>query len=62
MAEADCLFCKIRDKKIPAAVIHREWQSGGDCAKVAITGEHRAVATSSLRAGGPSPARLSIPA
>ena len=24
MAEPDCLFCKIRDKKIPAAVIHRD--------------------------------------
>jgi histidine triad (HIT) family protein len=24
MAEAECLFCKIRDKKIPAAVVHRD--------------------------------------
>jgi len=24
MAEADCLFCKIRDQKIPAAVVYRD--------------------------------------
>jgi histidine triad (HIT) family protein len=24
MAEADCLFCKIRDRKIAAAVVHRD--------------------------------------
>ncbi|HEY4187755.1 MAG TPA: histidine triad nucleotide-binding protein [Polyangia bacterium] len=24
MSEADCLFCKIRDGKIPAAIVHRD--------------------------------------
>lgn len=24
MAEADCLFCKIRDGKIPATIVHRD--------------------------------------
>ena len=24
MSETDCLFCKIRDDKIPAAVVHRD--------------------------------------
>ena len=24
MSETDCLFCKIRDKKIAAAVVHRD--------------------------------------
>jgi histidine triad (HIT) family protein len=24
MAEADCLFCKIRDQKIPASVVYRD--------------------------------------
>ena len=24
MSESDCLFCKIRDEKIPAAIVHRD--------------------------------------
>lgn len=24
MSESDCLFCKIRDDKIPAAIVHRD--------------------------------------
>ena len=49
------------DAVIAAAVIQREWQAGGDCAK-AITGEHRAVLMPSLLDEGPSPALHPLPA
>jgi len=50
------------DAVFAAAVIQREWQAGGDCAKAAITGEHRAVAAPSLLDRGPSPAMFPLPA
>ena len=50
------------DAVMSAAVIHREWQSGGDCAKAATTGEHRAVSVPSLLDGGPSPALRALSA
>jgi hypothetical protein len=50
------------DAVMSAAVIHREWQSGGDCARAAITGEHRALGTSSVLDRRPSPALVPLPA
>jgi hypothetical protein len=50
------------DAVISAAVIQREWQSGGDCAKAAITGEHRAVGAPTLLDGGSPPTLLPLPA
>jgi hypothetical protein len=50
------------DAVIAAAVIHREWQAGGDCAKAAITGEHRALPIPRLLDDGPSPALHPLPA
>ena len=42
------------DAVMAAAVIQREWESGGDCAKAATTGEHRAIVSQSLLDDAPS--------